>query len=753
MIPAASSSAARTRVVAYTRAVIIAVSTFVFLSVIPFLPGYPVLQILLAAGLCITSFKRPVWTAGVLALLALLTVMWQLIGFGLISLIATPVGLLTAFLLLLFIVFDMVSARLQPTAMALALLAVALMLTPYYYLSIGAIVVAAALGGLASIGPVSTTFLSTLTPLLLIDNSIYYSGAGTGPQTPPIIFSQLSYLSSNLVPPLGSLNVFLSGIGPGVASPYAQTFVTFVSGERTAVLLIPIVLLAVVFSASASIAGIINSLISRLNIFGRFNHLVKLFSPLIAAVATPTAFTYLMIALSPPDLGGYQTALSQHPSDILLLLVTSAMLGVLATGREFFIQRLERVEFARNELSVLLERAKGIVAGTRETLAKIVSEASTVDVTSESKQLDETESYTSDMTKGMDTASYSSLEGWLSDMKTRLLPMVENMPEALRIAVIDELNKLKAFASTHNSQLEAAGSGGRFPDPPDVKGDMSTEEALAKYSDVTEKIATSSREIFQEYKSAAGAFNVLMGSELIAPPVDPESLVQSHDYITVMKLLADEYWTNFHLAHTEDLESRFKGLQEKLVEVTELLDPEARGRIESLSAGSEVIVPARSQALLAKVVDVRDTIKDSLARAMEESRELERLVRTFKAGALNVVRFEALEQSNTIGQLQAQLDRLDPSLGDITSFLEDSIPVFTKLKEGRIADEHSLVLLSQYHIAEKYIESVIKDRKAVPLTELPFQREAALMYVKLYSLTSRVVKYDDYDEAIVTSHA
>ena len=203
-------SRSRARVTAYTSALIIAVASSVYLAVVPFLPAPPVFPILVGLGLGALSLRNRGISVAALYLLVYFSVLWQMIGFGFFQLLSASVGV--AVLLAMAVpLIPFMTKRVELSSMALAVLAVALMLTPAYFVSIP-LVAAAALtfGGFASLEALAAAFVFLLTPFLLLENALYFTT--TSGATAPIIFGQFTLLSQNLRPPLPGLNVLLTGL-------------------------------------------------------------------------------------------------------------------------------------------------------------------------------------------------------------------------------------------------------------------------------------------------------------------------------------------------------------------------------------------------------------------------------------------------------------------------------------------------------------------------------------------------------------
>ena len=751
MTVAQSLSYARRRMNAYTAALMMALASFVFLTTVPFLPGSPILPLLASVALAVSSLKRPSWASGVLYALAFLSILWQLSGFGLPQFFQTSVGAIVASIIIIALGANTISARLEPTSTALALLAVALMLTPQYYLSVAIIAAAAAMYDLSSIGPLSSTFIATILPLLFMENAIYYASLPKGTEAVPIIFSQLTHLAINLRPPLPGLNIFLTGLPPDFASSYTAQIVRFMSSS-VSVMIVPIFLFGLVFSSSASMAGIVNSALDRLSVFERTSRILRIISPLVASIVTSVAFAALITLLSSRGIGGYETSLNNNPLDAIYMVLGSAFLGALFTGREFFIQRVERIETARAQLLQLLEKAKVGVQNARKIADKVAKGAPTVELAEESKALDEHSSYVVDIERGVETASYASLTRWISDLEQRLLPFIENVPERLRLKTIKELNTMSSLVSTFGATIQESGVQAVFPELGTISLDMSIDDALQIYGEAVRDIRETATKLYETYVSAINSYNILRDHEVTPPPVNPAYLFDSYDYVTGMKLLAEEYWLSFHVSASQELESAMKSLSKGLAQLEEICDQESCIRMEQVLNSIVRGKPADSTFILQKVKELMTLLGNVINNAVVEAEQLEKMIAQFATSA-SFVHFEAVGQSNRLVALKDELGFLKPAFRNLTEFIETAASVLADQAERKNKDEQNLIMLSHYFMARKVIEHLLENSSMLRIQELPFQHDAAIFFARLYSLRNRSVEYDDGNEILVVTHA
>jgi len=762
---ARAQSEARKKVNRYTSAPIIAVSTISFLSIISFIPGPPVVPILLALGLALSSLRKPDWATSILSILAFLAILWQLLGFGFAEILTkSPVGTAFGVFLIGAAVASLISSRLEPSSVALAILAAALMLTPQYYLSVALIIAAVAIAGLSSIGPISVTYILTMTPLLIIENAIYYRTDRFAVINGPIIFAQLINLGNNLREPLPGLNIFFTPPTPSPSPIYTDALKSFFGLSPIAEMPVPIpvfymsvplILLAIVFIASVSIAGVINSILNRFSVFERTSKLLKTISPFVASLVTPLGFVLLITVLSGRTVGGYVTGLTRYPMDSLYLVSGSLLLGGLFTLRELYVQRLERVEKARNQLLGLLQRARKGTEGAKQTIDRIVKQAPTVDVIAERTGLEEHLSYIEDIEKGIETSSYDSLNRWIARVEEEVVPFTESIPERGRLKVLDELSLIFSLAATFNSSLEESRVGLKFPEitvPTSISENLDLGVALQAYERSISSIKETATKLFDLYILTTDSYNTLMNREL-TPPVNPLYLFDSYDYITGMKLLSNEYWLNFHVSNKQELEAKIAALVASLVRLSEICNNEDQNRIDQIIGSTSNRSPADSTLLLGEVTKLQNLLEKTVEAELTEIDQLQRIIKTFSADATAVINFESIDQPQRLKILRDEMRSARPSIERLTNIVTRVKSALTDQRDRKRNDEHNMILLSQYPIAKKVVSQMLTRDGKVEITQMPFQREAASIYLRLYSVKDRSVKYDDENEVLVKRNA
>ena len=94
-----------------------------------------------------------------------------------------------------------------------------------------------------------------------------------------------------------------------------------------------------------------------------------------------------------------------------------------------------------------------------------------------------------------------------------------------------------------------------------------------------------------------------------------------------------------------------------------------------------------------------------------------------------------------------------PALDQASDAMCGLAAVTSKSPELRKRDEESLITIGQYPVAEKVIRGMLESDKAVKLEKLPFNRQPASLYAKLYAAANSAAKYDDTNEVLSLKNA
>ena len=722
------------------------------MNTVVFLPGMPFFPILLSIlFFFVTIYRSARLSSGILSLIVFVSIFYQLTGF----MVWTTTGK-TGFYALIISVgalfVNLLSARQEATSMAIAILAIAVMFTPFYYLSVAFIVAAAAIGGLSSIGAISLTYIITMAPLLIIENGFAFGGARIDTNSTPILFSQLTNFARFMRPPLPGLNIFLTWFPPNFFDPnISEPILNYLSSDKMFLLLVPVSILAIVFSISAGVAGVINNMLNRLSVFERTSQLLKILSPLIASLVTPLTFVLLITSLSPRQIGGYQTTL--QTADTMTLLLTSLILGAVFTVREYGIQWLERTEKARTALIIKIDSLQKIIDADNEFIRLAQVETPAISLGQESQIIAENVSIIEDIRRGLSTADVKTLDQWIEDLDTKIGPQMSGLPEVIRLKVIGELNFLISLIITYNNTLKEAGLDEKFSDTTETKGNIDFKQALKDYSHLATEIKNSAKDLFEYYKATYAAYNVLESQPELLPPVDPMYLFESNFYDGGVKLIAEEYWLNFHIKNLPELENNTRTLIGSMTRFQEMLEEQTSIKIEQIKENLQNPKPVNSVSILENIKVLKQIIDEVLNKLEIEIEQLDKLIKSLMLGATRLINFQVMQGLNKLNELKQTNMERKPSLRETSALLDEITSLLRLNTERKNADENNLIMISQYPLANKIIESELKKKRSIEIIDLPFQRQATIIYAKLFAYNNAAIKYDDDKEVIIKRYA
>ena len=730
----------------YTSATIIGVSSFAFMTAISFLPGAPVFPLLVSILLFAAALYRgPRFSSTILSIIVFVTIFYQLTGFSVWT-ARSDSGLSFIIISVAALIVNLLSARLEATSMAIAILAVSVMFTPYYYLSVPLIVAAAVIGGLSSIGPVSLTYILTMLPLLVVENAFVSAVGSQITRTPPQIFSQLINFSKYMRPPLPGLNIFLTYVAPDFYDPAVAAPVNnYLSNGTVFYLLIPILILAIVFILSAGVASVINGMLDRLSVFENTSQLLKLISPLVASIVTPLTFYVLITTLSQPNIGGYQTSLDTLT--MIWMTGSALVLGTVFTAREYGTQWLERTEKARIKVSQNIDVINDLIDTSKKLISQATSEAPSINLSPEVKTVEETESTINDFGRGLSTASIETLNEWIEELDKVLTPMTKSLPEAIRARVTGELNYLISLVVTYNNILNEVGLKKNFSELEEAYENPEFSQALKDYSVLLSDVKTNSYDIFNLYKDTFNAFNIVTSHLDVRPPVDPTRLFESNDYEGGIKLLAEEYWLGFHIKNQPELESILTSLLAKTKELIELLDEQNGQKLKLMNEKLAESKPVDSILILEEIKNLKQTIDGILNDVSGEITQIQKLVDSFP-GTTKIITFEVYNYSTRLQSLKLRNLNAKPTIRDSTSVVEELTEFTKNYGASKKADEGNLVIISQLPVAMKIIKNDLAAQKTLEISNLPFQRRAARIYAAYYVNNNPETKYDEEKEVI-----
>lgn len=741
------------RIEKYITPVITAFSSFFFFTLVPFLPGPPVLPALVAVALGYFSTRKPRGAALTFYMLVFVSEAWQMVGFGLFNLLQSPVGALVAFLVLAPFFVNFMNPRSSPSSLALTFLAVAVMLTPEFYLSVPLMAAAVVMDGLQSVAATASTFIFTLAPLLLIENALYYAAPGVSAAAPPLIFSQLTHVAQDIRPPLPGLNLFLTGIPSSFFSPNWPAVVNFLT-TKAYIMLVPVIVFAILFSASVAIAGVLTSVRDRLLVFERVSMALKVTWPLVVTTVSSMIFAGLILVLSPNNLGGYQTQLARDPShfQILGMLAGGLVFGGVISVNGYVNSSIRNAARAKESLISSLGKAEELIGGLVAVTARIGRMAPSVGLRVESSVLEEYSSHLSDIRRQMDSANEQAWSTWDGDVRIRIIPTLNSLPEQIRVKVVNELSSVVTMSASLNNTMEHVGATTTFPGEGYSVASMSTEDALDAYVRFTTDLESKVRELYSLYISAAKALDVLLDKTVSEPPVNPEVLMSTQDYITAMRLLAEDYSMTFHAEYKDELASQISDLVDRLRLLSRSVDtPEAK-RLEHVF-GDSPILPLDSPRVLKLVEGVVAALQGMVDGAVADAERLSGMVATLMPAAANVLKFESLAQLGSLKSLRAELKALRPTLASVTRLVMETRTALELYRQSEKNDEENLIVIAQYPLAQRLIKKMASTKSLVPVSELPFLPDAAHLFAKIFTASNPSARYDDQGEVLLMSHA
>jgi hypothetical protein len=741
-------SRSRARVTAYTSALIIAIASSVYLAIVPFLPASPIVPILVGVGLGALSLRNRGISVASLYLLVYFSVLWQMIGFGFFQLLSAGVGL-AVLLAMALPLLPFMLRRVELSSMALAVLAVALMLTPAYFVSIPLIAAAAlTFGGFASLEALAASFIFLLTPFLLLENALYFTT--TSGATTPIIFGQFSLLAQNLRPPLPGLNVLLTGLPANYLSHSALPVSTWLS-QSSGILIIPMVILGVVLVASSSIGGVARTLVERFERSREMTGRLKLvLAPLVVAVVTPAVFIVLLTLLSRPGAGGFQTSFTNDPSHLqaFYMLGSSFLLTTSFIGRESLIMSLESVQVGTEGLDLLIENCLEKMKEAQELLDEVSRRVPSMSLSGERQSLSEYSSHIADVRRQISGASGALIAQFQTQLDTTVLQPLSREREIVRQRVASEIRGLISATATANNHLEEAGVSLRYPEIPTVSDTTTLDDLIASYVAATAAIKDVTNELSDLYSRASASLDLLMGQDEVNPPVSASVLLESNEFVGAMRLVAEEYWLNFQLRWTEPLDQRKSALSARMKDLEYAVSEADRPRLESVERVVEAAKPANSSATLEGLRTLRAILDSVVTQAASGADRVGVMLESLELRSVRSLRFETVGRLSEILELKKKLEAVGVSFDSLIKFLDIAAGVLKSQTEAWKSDRDNLVVLAQYPLAKKIIDRMLRDQTSLAISKLPYQKKTAILYAQLYATGSHGVEFDEDGESL-----
>jgi hypothetical protein len=742
-------SRSRAKVTAYTSALIIAIASAIYLAVVPFVPASPIVPILLGIGLGALSLRNRGISIAILYLLVYFSVLWQMIGFGFFQLLSAGVGV-AVILAMAAPLLPFMTKRVELSSMALAILSVALMLTPAWFVSIPLIAAAAlTFSGFASLEALATTFLFFLTPFLLLENALYFTT--TSGATAPLIFGQFTLLSQNMRPPLPALNVLLTGLPANYLSHSALTVSTWLA-QSAGILVIPIVILGGILVVASSVGGVARTLIERFERSREMNGPIRLvFAPMVVALVTPAVFIVLLTLLSLPQSGGFQTSLTDDPSHLkaIYMLGSSILLTTSFIGRESLILRLESVQVGTEGLESLIDGCLAKMKDVQELIDSIARRVPSMSLSGERQTMSEYFSYISDVRRQIGGASGGMIAHFKAQVESTVLQPLAREPELLTQRVAGEIRGLISATASANSHLEEARVTLRYPDIPGVASSGPLEDLIEAYGRATAAIKDVTNQLSGLYARESAALDILMGQQEVNPPVSASVLLASNEFVGAMRLVAEEYWLNFHLRWAETLDERKGALLGGIRGLDDIASEEERPRLEAVDSVVSEATPASSAATLERLKELRSMLEAIVSRTASGADRVGEMLESLELMSVKGLRFETVNKLGEVVELRKTLETVGVSFESLTKFLGNAAVVLKSQLAAWKSDRDNLIILAQYPLAKRIIRTMLEGQTKLALAKLPFQRRAAGLYAQLYASGTAGVELDEGGEGLV----
>ena len=498
-----------------------------------------------------------------------------------------------------------------------------------------------------------------------------------------------------------------------------------------------------------------NSLLKKISVIEVTQNYSKIFAPIVTSVIAALAFIAMMLGLSPLGANVLQTGISIGAGPYFMIAGSVGVAGLL-TGTESLTQKLERTQLSKTKLEELLADLDHRILTINAEMKEISTNAPSIDLSSERKTLAEYISYADDVRKRLPNASYDSFQSWTSDIENRIFASLDLMPSLLRTRLTAGLQVLSSAFLTTNSHLEESRVvGPRYPstDQFAVSSQSQLEEVLQIYQLALDSIEKTTKALFDHYVESIRAYSELMLVEEVAPPVSPASLLASRDYVTVMKLVSEDYWLNFHVRESEKYSEKlrmFLDAVSKLASVSNEEDAERLTRLVTMSADTS---PSSAPLMLDDISRVIQFLRDAIARAIDEIETVKKLVSTVDPSFSNVLKLNTTGILDEILAIQSTMRGAKPDFNDVISLSKEALPILLVLSEYRKMDAESLVVISQYPVAVRLLHRLFEENKEVVRTsELPFQRDVAKFFVRSFASSNRSYSYNEEREELSYEH-
>ena len=139
---------------------------------------------------------------------------------------------------------------------------------------------------------------------------------------------------------------------------------------------------------------------------------------------------------------------------------------------------------------------------------------------------------------------------------------------------------------------------------------------------------------------------------------------------------------------------------------------------------------------------------DSVKSARNENAKLNSMVSKIIPVASRIMNFESIDQAKKLEDLYNEVATAKPSLDDSSRTIEGALLTLRNYGDSKKRDTERIIIVSQYPLVKNYISRTLRENESLPVTKMPFQKNVALMYLRLYAESVQSVTYDDELEEI-----
>jgi len=734
---------------------LIAVSSYVFMTNVPFLPGAPVIPLIISLILGLVAFRVPGYSDTFLALIVFFSIAWQFLGFilppspSIAGVDWQAIWLSTAFVLAI-LALNMLSAISEPLAVSSAALASALLMTRYFYIAPALLVVPSLVRGFGSMIPTAYSFIATSLPLIVLENAL------RGDKGLPALFTYLEVLKENIREPIPSLNIFAVGIPPSMISERWRDVVQYFSSGAVLGLIAPLTCLSISFVFAAVAARSVLRLYERIPQLENRVFIKRVARPLIASITSVGVFSLLLVSLSPSNIGGYVTGFQEDPELLGQLFLWALAVGSMFSAREAVLYSLEGAEEAGDALREAISEGEKGYSAVSSMVKLISSKAPSVDLSEEVRELEEIGAALRDAGARLSIAKRPLIEEALTRVRGLYLPKIRDMPGRIRGKIVEELMRLDSACKKGNYTLKGAGVRGHlFPEISEAPGAEDLEHVTSYYEEYVSRVRASVSSLYTLYIKSVESINKLYGEEIISPPPDhmnPASLLNAGSYSDAVELVSG-LWRSLQESVGQRLASTCTEILEAVSRLEGVLRGEDLERLRAIlaSIGDSCRGAGGAISLAGAVEDLRGLLISAVSAAIKDLERVRRVEALLER--LDPIASKGLElrSPRMAGELQRVKLDLEASVVSLPKMVTLSAAVRDILWNYLVSvreDESKIMTLSQYPLAKVFIDIAIKSKGSINIEELPFTASASEVYARIYSRSSRNVVYIE-EEAVI----